>query len=825
VRLRLLVIEDCEEDAQLELRELERAGLEVQARVVTRRRSLRDALRRHDWDIVLCDGAIPGLDSLAALALVREVHPSLPFVLVSGSVTEELVVGALRAGVNDFVSKDRLARLPRAVVRAMAEAAARRERDDALRQQRETDEQLRAVFEHAQEGMVLLDGDWRCMKANRAAATLLGRPAHQLAGDAMLQFAAAPSGSLEGMGEDGDRVVEFEVSDDVLPRQRLVVLRDVTARREADHELHLNARRQGALAEVAALGLSSAPISELLERAASLVHYAAPANTVRVAMAEPGRLRLEAHVGDDPLEVNQSEAFARLALHVDSPAVRMGLEIAPGAVGDVAAAPIRSDRARHGVMQAWRHGERGFTAQELEFIGAVADSVAAAIERRDSEEALRRRALQDPLTGLANRSLLYERLEHWSRRTARSGERAALLLIDLDHFKRINDSLGHRAGDDLIVQVATRLREAVRPADTVARIGGDEFVVLCEQVRDASDVAHVAHRLLEALEAPFALADEKVAVGASIGVALGFERRTPEEMLAEADVALYCAKDEGRARHVFYDRGMRERVRATLTLEQELREALEGAGGIFPVYQPILHATEGSLVGLEALARWNHPSGGIIPPGRFIPVAEQAGLIGPLGRTILDHACADLAGWGRAGATPPRLYVNVSPRELLLPGFARNVVETLARHEIPSERLCLEIVESVLLDDASAVADVIAVLHEHGLSIALDDFGTGSSSLSFLQRLPIDVIKLDRSYVAHVQHGRVERALVDATLSLAAGLDLGVIGEGVEELAQAENLVALGCELQQGFLYSRPLPADEVLVMLHERTHQLPRSS
>ena len=434
-------------------------------------------------------------------------------------------------------------------------------------------------------------------------------------------------------------------------------------------------------------------------------------------------------------------------------------------------------------------------------------------DRKQAEREIERLAFYDPLTGLPNRRLLLDRLQRAVAVSLRTRQRGALLFIDLDNFKDLNDTLGHDIGDQLLTQVAQRLVAGVREVDTVARFGGDEFVVMLENLASepteaARRVRTVAEKLLEQVNQPLELGGQHHYSSPSIGITLfGEERHSVDELLKQADLAMYEAKAGGRNTLRFFDPAMQASVNARLSLEADMRQGL-GRQEFFVHYQPVVDH-RARLVGAEVLARWQHPQRGLVSPGEFIGLAEQTGLILPLGHFVLQQACAQLARWAQDPATADLyLSVNVSARQFHHPGFVDEVLQLLQAHGVNPRRLTLELTESLLLSDAQDTRARMALLKTHGVCFSLDDFGTGYSSLSYLKRLPLDQIKIDQSFVRDVLSDPNDAAIVRTILALVKSMDLRVVAEGVETTGQLAFLRLHGCDGFQGYLFGRPAPLE-----------------
>lgn len=432
-------------------------------------------------------------------------------------------------------------------------------------------------------------------------------------------------------------------------------------------------------------------------------------------------------------------------------------------------------------------------------------------ERKALEQQLIHQAFHDSLTGLPNRALFQDRLAQSLARARRKATSVALLFLDLDEFKVINDSLGHKAGDHLLMQIGERLMLCVRAGDSVARLGGDEFTVLLEEIRDSSQVSRVAECIAEQLRAPFLLDGHEVFVTVSIGISISDARFSePDNMLRNADMAMYEAKNNGRNGYAVFDPGMDQRAWKRLQMEIELRRAIEHEELLLH-YQPVVDLTTGMVVEVEALLRWQHPEHGLVSPQEFVPIAESTGLILPIGRWVLEQACKQVKQWqaGRPdGAELLRLSVNLSARQFKQEGLLEDITAALARTGFDPACLKLEITESVALDNSEATLATLRRLKEIGVRLAIDDFGTGYSALSYLKRYPIDTLKLDRSFVDGLGFDIEDTAIVHTVIAVAKTLGISVTAEGIETAEQLAQLRALGCDLGQGYYFARPLPAD-----------------
>ncbi|QQE63652.1 two-component system response regulator [Leptolyngbya sp. BL0902] len=693
--LRVLIIEDSDDDAVLLLRELKWARFDPQWQQVQTADELEKALQSQPWDVVLSDYKLSHFSAPAALDLLKQSGQDIPFIVVSGTVGEATAVALMRAGACDYVMKDNLSRLGEAVRREIRDAQDRREHQQAQTDLERTCELLQLAIEGSGIGL----WNWHI-----------------------------PSGAMW----------------------------------INDQCLHL-------------LGYGGHP------------H---PPTTIQ-------DWQQAIHPQDRP-RYDES-----LAAHVAGRCPTHDCEI----------------RLRHRqgywvwVLNRGRVVEWDADGQPLRVSGTLTDITErkqAEEERHQAAAQILHNSLHDALTGLPNRTFLKQRLELALQRSRRYPQaQFAVLFLDLDHFKVINDSLGHLAGDAILVTVAHTLQAMVRASDMAARLGGDEFVLLLEDIASLQEVKAMAERLLAELQQPFMVQGRKVFLNASLGIVTSLAHyQDASEPLRDADIAMYRAKARGRGCFVIFDASMRQQVLDRLQLEQDLRQAIDHQELVL-YYQPILRLATGQICGFEVLVRWHHPQRGLLLPVEFIPIAEETGLIASLDRWVLDKGLQQLATWQRHYPNFAHLTLsfNVSSQDLWRDDLIPHLQALFAQSALSPCCLNLEIPESMLIQNIQAMALQLQQLRDLGLSLTIDDFGTGYSSLSYLHQLPVSALKIDRTFVSTMEAHGPSANIVETLITLSNRLGLEAVAEGVETQAQNQHLKHLGCELAQGHWFTHPLPA------------------
>ncbi|MEL0169414.1 MAG: EAL domain-containing protein [Pseudomonadaceae bacterium] len=798
---KVLMLEDNEDDALLIINHLETHGCEIHWDRVETEPDLRERLAASEWDVVLSDYTMPLFDGANALRVVRELDPDLPFVFVSGTLGEKAAVAAIKAGAQDFIVKHDLTRLTPAVERAIAEQSLQKQHraaQDVLRK-------LSQAVEQAADSIFITNRDGEFEYVNPAFEQMTGYNADDAAGRTPALLKAA----------EQDPSAYSELWQTILSKQ---VYRGTL----------INRKQNGATF------FEEKVITPLVNPAGQITHFVSTGRDITERMhADEDRARLNAilEATTDVVAIANAEGtvvYLNKAGHhllaTDQPArsaMRAAQELIRGALGQaekhgvweresMLKASDGHDIYLHQVIMAHRD-QTGRTA----YFSTIARNIS---ERKQFEAELQHQATHDTLTGLANRILLAEQLQTEMNRSTRLGCLTAVIFLDMDNFKRVNDSLGHSVGDQLLQQVSVRLGRYIRPNDILARYGGDEFVIVASDLQDADAIPAILDKLKRAFEQPVRIAQQDIFVSFSAGIAVyPSDGDTVETLLRNADSAMYQSKAIGGRAFHFYAPAMNARQQRLLTLESELHHALERNEFVLH-YQPQADLQSGKVTGVEALIRWNHPKHGLVAPNDFIPLLEETGLINEVGLWVLRQACADMLHLQATHGQSPRVSVNLSARQFLSRRLAEQVAQVLQDSGLPAQQLELEITEQMLISDLDASRKTLESLHALGVTVAIDDFGTGYCSLAYLKRLPLHVLKIDRTFVSGLPADPNDLAIVEAITLLAHKLDLQVIAEGVESAEQLATLRALGCDMVQGYHLSKPVPlqglADAVALTL-----------
>jgi diguanylate cyclase (GGDEF)-like protein/PAS domain S-box-containing protein len=806
----LLLVEDDPDHAFLVRRNL-RAQLPAELGVEHMSTAAEATARLAGQDVrcVVLDLSLPDARGLEAVRALRAVDPGVPIVVLTGTDSDELGRQALELGAQDYLVKGQHG--PDAVRRSVVFALERAKRQAAEHRQSLLADRLQLVLEASAEGICMLDVDGRMRYVNRAAAALLGAELTELTGRLLHDFHACSgfctlerslrAGEQTDAGEQPFRSAEgtalvLEVrtrtfEDKEVASGTVVNLTDVTVRRQAQESL---AEREAQLVDA--------------QRLAHLGSWEWDLASGEVLWSDEMYRITGLDREDLPPDHRAIEAYVELVPHAERAELRLLFDAWTLARPPVTLVHrlVRPDGQTRWLQCRASVGADGQPATEtaLRVVGSVQDIT----EQKVAEDALAHQALHDTLTGLPNRALLLDRLDRALADTRRAA--VAVVFMDLDRFKWVNDSMNHAAGDELLVAVAQRLSAVVRPTDTLARLGGDEFVLVCPELTAEQQLFDVVGRLSAELEQPFALDGREVAITTSMGLALapaGVEVDS-ESLLRDADTALYRAKENGRARCEVFDEDMRRRATQRLEVLNDLRVALQHEQ-FRAWYQPVVDVSTGRVVGCEALARWEHPEKGLIMPDSFIPHAEETGAIVTLGDAVLLQACTQVAEWNRARSAADALIVsvNLSARQLGSTSLVATVERALEASGLAPELLCLEVTESVVMEDVALSGAALGRLRALGIRTAIDDFGTGYSSLAYLLSLPIDILKVDRSFVRVLDEGNEPAvAIVRAIAALADALGMGVLAEGVETRGQLTQLAQLGVQQGQGFLWGEAVP-------------------
>jgi diguanylate cyclase (GGDEF)-like protein/PAS domain S-box-containing protein len=858
--IRVLMVEDVATDAELEIRELKRAGMRVEHRLVDREDAFLEALDKFGPDVIISDFSMPHFDGMAALALARENAPNIPFIFVSGTIGEEYAIRALKNGATDYVLKTNLVRLPAAVERALHDARDRRARRKAEKKLAQTRERLQSIHESLPDMLwsVELPGE-EISYVSPASGAIYGYPPDDFLANKNLWLdvvhaedraaveaawrrlvvdgtafdieyrAVRPEGSVAWVHDRGRMIRDAEG----LPLRIDGVTRDIS-------ESVRQRMRVARLARIRdLLGAANSAFMRMRDRRSTFEEFCRIAVTrggfvlARVVELDArGKLSIAATTAQDESafgeiveEYNRDAGAARSlvaqALRSRQVVVSNDMEadervsqreaLVSGGNYSVVILPIRLEGEVVAAAILRAREAHFFDQEELALLGEMVANLEFALELQSKQERLNYLALYDPLTELPNRTLFRDRLTQTLEAARRSSTMLSLTVFDIERFKAINDAFGQSAGDQVLRAIASRLREAVGDLNRVARLGGNLFAVMRPDIQDASDAARVLEqRTDDVIGRPLQIDGREIKVTAKAGIALfpddGIDA---DSLFRNAEASLKRAKETGD-RFLFYTPHINARVAEQVELENRLRRAVEQRE-IFLHFQPKVELESKRIVGVEALMRWRGPDNLLMSPARFVPVLEETGMILDAGRIALEIAAQTFREWAAAGLKPPRIAVNVSALQLRQKSFVDDVLAALGG---PDNGVDLEITESLLMEDIEESIRKLRTLREAGASISLDDFGTGHSSLAYLSRLPIDTVKIDRSFIRAMTENADATSIVSTIISLAQALRHKVVAEGVETEDQARLLRLLRCDQIQGYLFSPPQPKDKIEAML-----------
>ena len=862
--IKVLIVEDSEDDAILALRALHRGGFDPTHQRVQTAADLQGALAQERWDAVISDFSMPGFTGLDALGIFRSAGLDIPFILISGTIGEATAVAAMKAGASDYMMKSSLARLAPALERELKETQMRAANQRAQAALIDSEERFRQMAENIRDVFFLVDVDGeRVLYVSPAYEEIWGRSSESLysnpqswteavhpddrasayekygqmvsASKAEFEFRMVrPDGSIRWIKARG-----FPVRDDTDKIVRIAgIAADVTDQKTdaekfktaQDRITHLN-RVYAMLSGINTLIVRVHDRDELFKEACRIAVEEGGFRMAMIATVHHSTMKIVpvATAGKDKelmtainnilsssehapktmsaRAIRDKKAVVSNAAQNDPQVLFSALYIKAGVCSMAVLPLIVSDEAV-GVLALYASETEFFKDEELKLLSELAGDVAFAIDHIGKQERLNYLAYYDVLTGLANRSLLLERVAQSMRSAVRGGDKLALFLIDLERFKNINASLGRPAGDALLRLVAEWLTSKVGDANLLARVGADLFAMVLPQVKQDGEVARALEQLMVAfLEHPFQLNDAVLHISAKVGIALfPYDGTDSDTLFKNAESALNKAKTSGE-RYLFYTQKMTDMVAGKLTLENQLRQALD-KGEFVLHYQPKVNLASGKMTSAEALIRWNDPRTGLVPPARFIPILEETGLIQEVGRWALRQAIEDALRWRSAGLAALRIAVNVSPLQLRHRGFIDEVRQAISIDAHAAAGLELEITESLLMENVQHSITSLQAIRDMGVTLAIDDFGTGFSSLSYLSKFPVDTLKIDRSFVIEMTDAPESLALVSTIISLAHALKLKVVAEGVETEEQSRLLRVLNCDEMQGFLFSKPVPSD-----------------
>ena len=800
--LHTLIIEDSEDDALLLTRYLQQTYELIHVRVDSAD-GLSQALNQGEWDVVLSDHAMPNFDSFAALKMVQQCGRDLPFIIISGAIGEDLAVAAIKAGAHDYLLKSNLKRLIPAIERELQAAQARRTHF-------QSEQRFRATFEQAAVGIAHVGLDGRWLRVNHKLCVITGFTEEELLTrdrpsitypDDMPDELDSRQKLLAGEVPSSTKEIRYVRKDDSHvwvnltwsltrtvtgePDYFIEVIEDITERKEATEQLRLFARIFDTINEGVVVTDSTNNIVSVNPAFSSITGYSA---------AEA--------IGKNPRMLHSG-----LMDKVFYDKMWQSINKTGRWQGEI------SDRRKNGESYVeWlsistMKDERGEFSHHIAVVSDIS-------ERKAAEEHMVYIAQHDFLTDLPNRMMLHDRLTQAIAHAGREQRKVAVMFLDLDRFKAINDTLGHLVGDKLLKVVASRISSVARVSDTVSRLGGDEFAIMLPYIENMDDIATIAVKLLTSVAGPCVIDGNDIEVTTSIGISVFPEDGDDSEsLIAHADAAMYQAKGNGRNNYQFFTHEMNRRTLERMAIKNKLSHALE-RNELFLLYQPQVDLQSGRIIGAEALVRWDHSLYGNVLPAQFIPIAEENGLIPPIGEWVLREACRQNQKWRKLGLMKITMAVNLSAVQFRQKNLGEIIKDVLHESGLAPSGLELEITEGIVMQDAEAAILLLEDMKAMGLKLSVDDFGTGYSSLSYLKRFPIDKFKIDQSFVRDLATDKDDAVIVSTIISMAHSLKLKVIAEGVETAEQLAFLKQQGCDEIQGYYFSKPVSAEEFTKLL-----------
>jgi diguanylate cyclase (GGDEF)-like protein/PAS domain S-box-containing protein len=857
--IKVLLVEDRIDDAELLVAEMRRRGLPVLSLRVESEPAYTHALRHFAPQLILSDYTLPDFDGPLALRIARRERPDTPFIFVSGTIGEERAIDALQQGAVDYVLKDNRARLVPAIERALKEADDREARRLALRQLEASEERFRSISEATQEWIWEMDSQGVYTFSSPAVETMLGYKPQEVLGKSCLDLVSATlrpqlakllrRGAIERTGwrdvvlhlrhtAGGIRWLEQSALPLLNDAGNVIgyrgVARDITQRRTQQDRIARLSRIQAVLSGINSTIVRVRERRELFREACRIAVQQGGFRMAWVGLVERGAARATPLVWEgfdhgylaavnSAMGGEDDAGMVGAAIREKTMIVTNDIEADPHFVfkRDALARGYRSMIAMPllvagepvGVLVLYAEETGFFDHEELKLLKDLAGDISFALDYIGKEERLAYVSYYDTLTGLPNRQLFFDRLAQALNVARAEGRELAVMIIDLQDFKRVNDTLGRQAGDRVLKELSSRLERTTAESAAPARIGGDRFAVVAPNLSAANVARWIDEWVVDAFAEPLAVDGVELRTAVKVGIALfPTDADTAETLFVNAEAALKRATGAADP-YLFYSPEMNARIAERLHVESRLRKALNERQFVLH-YQTKVDLATRQIRGLEALIRWNDPEEGLVLPDDFVPLLEESGLIIEVGRWVIEQAAADIQGWRDLGLRAPRVAVNVSEVQVRHPNFVATVLQAWGYPNVPDAGIDLEITETMVAQDTGTNVQKLSQLRAAGMRVFMDDFGTGYSGLSQLARLPIDALKIDRAFIAEMTTSSEHMAIVSTIINLAKALGMFVVAEGVETGEQAVRLQALGCDEAQGYLFSHPLPAGQTAQLL-----------